>query len=119
MCIRDSSYPNVTVAELRKTLRESRPDTPAPLGRLSEIDLDSERETCYMKYRELTSISQTLHDEKSPAIILRTTQRIEHLTCRINNLLNWPKVTVIPPDVQTFADEALQQLPTIIRELRR
>ena len=25
----------------------------------------------------------------------------------------------IPPEVQSFADEALRQLPTIIRELRR
>ena len=86
--LRGLPYANLTVAELRKTLRESRQDTPAQLGRLSEIDLDSERETCYAKYRELTSISQSLHEEKSPAIILRTTQRIEHLTRRINNLLN-------------------------------
>ena len=46
-------------------------------------------------------------------------RRIEHLTHQINNLLNWPGATVIPPDMQKFADEALQQLPTIIRELRR
>ena len=117
--LRGLPHANVTVAELRKTLRESRSDTPAQLGRLSELDYDSERETCYAKYRELTLISQTLHDEKSPAVILRTTQRIEHLTRRMKNLLNWPNVTVIPPDVQKLADEALQQLPTIIRQLRR
>ena len=117
--LRGLPYAYVTVAELRKMLHESRQDTPAQLSRLSEIDLDSERETCYAKYRELTSISQSLHDEKSPAIILHTTQRLEHLTRRINNLLNWPGATVIPPDVQKFADEALQQLPTVIRELRR
>ena len=72
-----------------------------------------------MCIRDRTLISQTLHDEKSPTVILRTTRRIEHLTRRMKNLLNWPNVTVIPPDVQKFADEALQQLPTIIRQLRR
>ena len=60
-----------------------------------------------------------LQDEKSPAVILRTTQRIEHFTRRMKNLLNWPNLTEIPPEVQSFADEALRQLPTIIRELRR
>ena len=117
--LRGLPYANITVAELRKTLRENKQNIPTQLDRLNEIELESEVETCYAKYRELTSISQTLHDEKSPAIILRTTQRIEHLTRRINNLLNWPGATVTPRDVQKFADEALQQLPTIIRNLRR
>ena len=71
------------------------------------------------KYSELTLLSQTLQDEKSPVVILRTTQRKEHLTRRMKNLLNWPNITVIPPDVQSFADEALQKLPAIIRQLRR
>ena len=117
--LRGLPYSNVTVAELRKTLRENRPDIPSQLNRLSVVDFESERETCYHKYRELTSIAQTLRDEKSPAVILRTTQRIEHLTRRINNLLNWPGAKVTPPDVQKFAEEALQQLPEIMRELRR
>ena len=43
----------------------------------------------------------------------------QHLTRRMKNLLNWPNLTVIPPEVQSFADEALQKLPAIIRELRR
>ena len=88
------------------------------LDRLRELD-DSERETCYAKYRELTLLSQNLQDEKSPTVILRVTQRIEHLTRRLNNLLSWPDVTVIPADVQKFADEALRQLPIIINDLRR
>ena len=71
------------------------------------------------RYSELTLLSQILQDEKSPAIILRTTQRIEHLTRRIKNLLIWPNLTEIPPEVQNFADEALRRLPTIINELRR
>ena len=79
-----------------------RQDTPAQLGRLSELDYESERETCYAKYWELTLLSQTLHDEKSPAVILHTTQRIEHLTRRMKNLLNWPNVTVIPADVKNL-----------------
>ena len=54
-----------------------------------------------------------------PAVILRTTQRIEHLTRRITNLLNWPGDKVTPPDAQKFTEEALQQLPEIMRELRR
>ena len=37
----------------------------------------------------------------------------------MKNLLNWPNLTEIPPEVQSFADEALRQLPTIINELRR
>ena len=64
-------------------------------------------------------MSQTLQDEKSPAVILRKTQRIEHLTRRMKNLLNWPNLTEIPLEVQSFGDEALRQLPTIINELRR
>ena len=50
---------------------------------------------------------------------MRVTQRIEHLTRRLNNLLSWPDVTVVPADVQKFADEALSQLPIIINDLRR
>ena len=49
----------------------------------------------------------------------RQTQRIEHLTRRITNLLNWPGDKVTPPDAQKFAEEALQQLPELMRELRR
>ena len=99
MCIRDRS------------IRESGFDTPAELSNLSGLDYESERETCYAKYSELTLLSQTLQDEKSPVVILRTTQRIEHLTRRIKNLLSWPNLTEIPPEVQSFADEALRQLP--------
>ena len=58
------------------------------------------------KYTERTSIAQTLRGEKSPAVIIRTTQRIEHLKRRISNLLNWPGDKVTPPDVQKFAEEA-------------
>ena len=50
--LRGLPYANVTVAELRKTLSESRQDTPTQLSRLSEIVLDSERETFYAKYRD-------------------------------------------------------------------
>ena len=119
MCIRDSPHTNVTVAELRKILRENKPDKPSLLNRLSVLDFESEKETCYSKYTELISIAQTLRDEKSPAVILRTTQRIEHLTRRITNLLNWPGDKVTPPDAQKFAEEALRQLPDTLRELRR
>ena len=59
MCIRDSPYSDVTVAELRKTLRENKPDKPSLLNRLSVLDFESEKETCYNKYTELTSIAQT------------------------------------------------------------
>ena len=114
--LRSLPYTNVTVAELRKTLRENRPEKPSLLNRLSVLDFESEKETCYHKNTELTSIAQTLRDEKSPAVILRTTQRIEHLTRRITNLLNWPGDKVTPPDAQKFAEEALQQLPEIMRE---
>ena len=124
--LRGLPYSNVTVAELRKTLRENKPDQPSLLkcindytNRLSVLDFGSEKETCYHKYTELTSIAQTLRDEKSPAVILHTTQRIEHLTRRITNLLNWPGDKDTPHDVQKFAEEALQQLPEIMRELRR
>ena len=41
------------------------------------------------------------------------------MTRRITNLLNWPGDKVTPPDTQKFAEEALQQLPDILRELRR
>ena len=117
--LRGLPHANVTVAELRKSIRESGSDTPAQLSNLSGLDYESERETCYAKYSELTLLSKTLQDEKSPAVILKTTQRIEHLTRRMKNLLNLPNLTEIPPEVQSFADEALRQLPTIINELRR
>ena len=52
-------YSNVTVAELRKTLRENKPDKPSLLSRLSVLDFVSEKETCYRKYTELTSYAQT------------------------------------------------------------
>ena len=64
-------------------------------------------------------MSQTLQNEKSPEKILRATQRIEHLTRRIKNLLIWPNLTEIPVDVQNLADEALCRLPSIINDLRR
>ena len=78
--LRGLPHANVTVAELCKSIRESGFDTPAQLSNLSGLDYESERETCNAKYSEVTLLSQTLQDEKSPAIILRTTQRIEHLT---------------------------------------
>ena len=45
--LRGLPHANVTVSELRKSLRESRSDTPAQLGKLTELDYESERETCY------------------------------------------------------------------------
>ena len=71
------------------------------------------------KYSELYLLSQTLQKEKSPEKILRTTQRIEHLTRRIKNLSIWPNLTEIPIDVQKLSDEALRSLPSIINDLRR
>ena len=53
------SHTNVTVAELRKTLRKNKPDKPSLLNRLSVLDFESEKETCYSKYTELVSIAQT------------------------------------------------------------
>ena len=47
--LRGLSHANVTVSELRKSLRESRSDIPSQLDRLRELDYDSERETCYAK----------------------------------------------------------------------
>ena len=53
MCIRDRSYEallrglkhtNVTVAELRKILRENKPDKPSLLNRLNVLDFESEKE---------------------------------------------------------------------------
>ena len=85
---------NVTVSELRKSLRQTGSDIPSQLDRLRELDYDGERETCYAKYRELIVLSQNLKDKKSPTELLRVTQRIEHLTRRLNNLLSWPDVTV-------------------------
>ena len=109
--LRGLPHANVTVAELRRSIRECGFDTPVQLNYLSE------REICNAKYSELTLLSQTLQDEKSPAIILRTTQRIEHLTRRIKNLSIWPNLTEIPVDVQNLADEALRRLPSIIIHL--
>ena len=103
--LRGLPYSDVTVAELRKTLRENKPDKPSLLNRLSVLDFESEKETCYHKYTELTSIAKHLRDEKSPAVILRTTQRIEHLTRRITNLLNWPGDKVTPQDIKKFNNE--------------
>ena len=57
--LRGLPYSNVTVAELRKTLRENKPDKPSLLNRLSVLDFESEKQTCYHKYTELTSIAQT------------------------------------------------------------
>ena len=126
MCIRDRSYEallrglphaDVTVAELRRSIRECGFDAPVQLNYLSQLDYESEKEICNAKYSELYLLSQTLQDEKSPAIILRTTQRIEHLTRRIKNLSIWPNLTEIPVDVQKLADEALRSLPSIITYL--
>ena len=71
--LRGLKHVNVTVSELRKSLRETRSDIPSQLDRLRELDYDSERETWYAKYRELTLLSQNLQDEKSPTVILRVT----------------------------------------------
>ena len=64
--LRGLPHANVTVTELRKTLRESRSDTPTQLGRLSELDYESEREMCYAKYRELTLLSCLLYTSPLP-----------------------------------------------------
>ena len=117
--LRGLKHVNVTVSELRKSLRQTGSETTSQLDNLRELDYDGERETCYAKYRELIVLSQNLKDKKSPTELLRATQRIEHLTRRLNNLLSWPDVTVVPADVQKFADEALSQLPIIINDLRR
>ena len=69
--LRGLPHANVTVVELRKSIRESGSDTPAQLSNLSGLDYESERETCYAKYSDFTLLSQTLQDEKSPAVILR------------------------------------------------
>ena len=60
--LRGLPYTNVTVAELRKTLRENRPDKPSLLNRLSVLDFESEKKTCYHKYTEFTSIAQTMRN---------------------------------------------------------
>ena len=50
--LRGLPYCNVTVAELRKTLRENKPDKPSLLNRLSVLEFESEKETCYRKYTD-------------------------------------------------------------------
>ena len=75
--LRGLKHVNVTVSELRKSLRQTGSETTSQLDKLRELDYDGERETCYAKYRELMVLSQNLQDKKSPTEILRVTQRIE------------------------------------------
>lgn len=118
--IRSLPHENVTVAELRKNLRESfSVDTPIQVERLKYLEYDVERQFCYSKYCEMLVRVQQMKQETNPAEILRTTYRVEHLMRRIKNLLIWPGVLTIPLDVQKFTDEALQELPGVIRNLRR
>ena len=48
--LRGLPHANVTVAELRRSIREWGFDTPAQLNNLSELDYESEREICNAKY---------------------------------------------------------------------
>lgn len=117
--LRDLPHVDVRVAELRRNLRGKNQDLPIDINRLKVLELDNEVETCVAKYNELTSLTQTIPEEKSPVEILRTQYRVEHLTRRISNLLTWPDITSIPSEIQKFAEQALQQLPGITRNIRR
>ena len=93
--LRGLSFSNVTVAELRKTLRENKPDQPSLLkcindytSRLSVLDFNSEKETCYRKYTELTSYAQTLRDEKSDVYKRQYQQCVPNHYSEILNLLS-------------------------------
>lgn len=117
--MRGLPYTDITVSELRHSLREKQHQLSPKSERLQCLELGDEVELCYAKFRELSSLARNAEEEKSPAVILRIQQRIEHLIRRVNNLVIWPGITVTARDVQKFADEALQQLPSLIKALRR
>lgn len=117
--LRGLPHANVRVTTLRQNLRGANQDVPIDRNRLTELDLSYEVETCIAKYNELTSIAPRIREDKTPIEILRTTYRVEHLTRRIGNLLMWPGENVLTVETQTFADQALRELPGIIKALRR
>ena len=67
--LRGLPYSDITVAELRKTLRKNRPDKPSLLNRLSVSDFESERETCYHKYKENMERSSRKFESESTKIV--------------------------------------------------
>lgn len=115
-------YPHESqVKDLRHMLRKDGQNKQINLDNLSKLDLSSEIQTCASKFYELQSIVKNIGEEESPTSVVRTSQRLEHLQRRVNNLMCWPNVPKesLPETAVKLVDTVLTQVPQMARTVRR